>query len=92
MVYVRVEQVSLADAPAEIVAQSVLHDVRLTEPHRIDLEVPQPDPRQRYAVRVHVDTTGSGEVGAGDYVTTRSYPVLTHDQPSQVSVQLARVQ
>lgn len=36
------------------------------------------DPKHSYSVRAHVDVDGDGKVSKGDYVTTQSYPVLTH--------------
>ena len=90
-VYARVEDTSQADAPARTVAERVLRDVRLDRPQRLEIDVPAPDPRARYGVRVHVDTSGSGRVGPGDLVTTRSYPVLTQGGRDEVVVEVSPI-
>ncbi len=55
-------------------ARTAARSPLLSPVQQIELDVGEPDPRARYAIRVHVDTSGSGMVEAGDYVTTRSYP------------------
>jgi hypothetical protein len=49
-----------------------------------------PDARTRYAVRVDVD--GDGHVSRGDYVSMESYPVLTFDSPSRVTIRVRPVE
>jgi putative lipoprotein len=89
-VRVVVEDVSLADAPARTVAERVLPPGSAV-PGPVRLTVDQVDPRARYAVRVHVDTDGSGTVSRGDLVSTASHPVLTFGHPTAVRVPLSRV-
>jgi putative lipoprotein len=90
-IYARVEDVSAADAPARTVAERVLDGVRLDRPLHIALDVDPIDPRARYSVRVHADASGSARVEPGDFVTTRSYPVLTQGGGESVAVDLTRV-
>jgi uncharacterized lipoprotein YbaY len=91
-VVARVEDVSRADAPAITVAEQVQERVAL--PQREDeslsfaIRIPTSsiDPRRRYTVRVHVDVTGTGSTTRGDFVSTRSYPVLPEQGETAVEV------
>jgi uncharacterized lipoprotein YbaY len=94
-VYVRLEDVSYADAPSRVIAEQVIHNVSYEadaghEPE-FALHGDIPDERGSYAVRVHVDLHGEGRVQRGDYVSTESYPVLTFGQPKEVSVRVREV-
>ena len=58
---------------------------------QLALEGTIPDERARYAVRVHVDIDGDGQVSRGDYLNMESYPVLTYGHPSRVTVRVQEV-
>jgi len=94
-VYVRLEEVSRADAPAIVMAETVLPEVRIggQAPSQLEftIEFPSLDPRGRYVVRVHVDVDADGQVGVGDYVSTASHPVLVGDGATTLSVPVKRV-
>jgi uncharacterized lipoprotein YbaY len=94
-VYVRLENVSRADAAAELVAEQVLRGVahRYGEEQALpfELEVESVNERGEYSVRVHVDVDGDRAIGLGDYITTQSYPVLTYGRPDHVDVKLEKV-
>ena len=55
------------------------------------LDVPVPDGQPTIGVRVHVDTTASGDVTEGDLLSTRAYPVLTNGAPDRLIVDVASV-
>ncbi|WP_219415638.1 YbaY family lipoprotein [Pseudonocardia nigra] len=96
--HVRLQDVSRADAVATTVAEVTLDDVRfpgdspLRLPFVFEVDDARLDPRASYAVAVHVDLTGSGEVTAGDYVTVQTVPVSVHGsrEPLHVPVQAVR--
>jgi uncharacterized lipoprotein YbaY len=94
-VTIRLEDVSRADAPAQIVAEQILPDVSHTagSPTQLPfaIEGTIPDERARYAVRVHVDVDGDGQLGPGDYMNMESYPVLTYGNPNRVTVRVQEV-
>lgn len=94
-VYVRVEDVSLADASATTLAESVMRDVPVppTPEPILSFSVPVPsfDPRARYSVLVLVDLDGDGQVGTGDLISTQSHPVLTRGFPAVVTIPLTLV-
>jgi putative lipoprotein len=77
---VRLEDVTLADAPARVVAEQVIpgvsHVGRSGAAVPFSLESTEGlDERARYNLRVHVDIDGTGRVTPGDFVTQESYPV-----------------
>lgn len=94
-IYVSVEDVTEADAPAKVVAHTVMRNVRLAPDSTLHATIDVADqdvrPNGQYSVRVHADTKGDGRVGRGDYISTQSHPVLTYGYPRRVSVTLKRV-
>lgn len=94
-VRVRVEDVSRADGEAEVVGENVQEDVELPGPGgRLRFAVPlanDHDPAGDYALRVHIDVTGSGEVDLGDFVTTQRYPVFGRAAPGDMEVAVKKV-
>jgi uncharacterized lipoprotein YbaY len=95
-VRVTLADVTRADAPSRTVAEETIRNVSHgggpggVVPFRLQLE--SPDPRTRYAVRAHVDVNGDGHVSRGDYISMESYPVLTFDAPSRVSIRVRPVE
>jgi uncharacterized lipoprotein YbaY len=95
-VYVRLEDVSQADAPSRVAGEQVIHNVS-RPPGRprllpINLRSEMPKERSSYVVRVHVDVDGDGQVSRGDYITMESYPVLTFGHPNWVTVRVHEVE
>ena len=91
LVYVKVEDVSRADAASTLVAETVLpieQPLRAGATVPFSVTVPAVSDRSRYSVRVHVDCNGSGEVRAGDRISTRAYPVMTQGNPDHVEVEV----
>lgn len=73
-----VEDVGRADAPAQAIAR-VDRDLRQPLPAGavvpFSVALPALLPGGHYAVRAHVDVSGSGQVEIGDQVSTQSHPV-----------------
>jgi uncharacterized lipoprotein YbaY len=94
-IYIRVEDVSRADAAsvrvAEQVLQPVSHPAGSTSGPDFHLPVHLPDPSAHYIVRVHVDVDGDGRVSRGDFISTQSYPVLTRGHPDHVEVTVKQI-
>lgn len=87
---VRVEDVSRADAPAHLVAEArfpVDHALAAGDTLPFLLQVPAVDEQIHYAVRVHLDQDGTGDVVRGDRISMESYPVLTGGHPDTVLVE-----
>ncbi len=79
VVFVYLEDVSLADAPANRIASFKLTDVQHTagQEDRVPFELAaEPsDPRASYVVRAHVAPHGVEDVQVGDLITTEFTPV-----------------
>ena len=94
--YVRLLNTSLADAPSAIVAEQVIdHTARFVskgEKVAFILEPNSIDERDTYVVSVLVDIDGDGKVSVGDYISMQSYPVLTYGSPSEVTIEVKRVE
>ncbi len=79
VVFVYLEDVSLADAPANRIASFKLTDVQHTagQEDRVPFELAaEPsDPRASYVVRAHVAPHGGEDVKVGDLITTEFTPV-----------------
>ena len=93
--YVRLEDVSRADASATTVAEQVIkgvsHQTGKEEAVSFILYGDPPEEHSDYSVRVHVDVDGDGEISVGDYISTESYPVLTYGRPARVDVRVEEV-
>jgi uncharacterized lipoprotein YbaY len=88
-VYVRLEDISQADAASTVVAEQVLRDISDTDlPLQFSLTGELFDEQANYIVTVHVDVDDNGALNTGDFITMESYPVLTHGAPKQISVQV----
>ncbi|WNM61900.1 YbaY family lipoprotein [Candidatus Nitrospira neomarina] len=94
-VVIYVEDVSRADAPSIVVGMQRQHGVLLHAGSMVQFVVEIPvelvDQRRSYSVRAHIDVSGSGEVKVGDFVSTQTYPVLTHGHGTSVYVSVKRV-
>ena len=84
------EDISLADAPAQIVAQQTISDIshQAGTEKRVPFNLPGYTPKERasYSVRVHISRHDSQEVRVGDCITMQSYPVLTRNNPNQATI------
>jgi len=77
LVLVQVQDASVQDAPAEVLAETRLENVALEPEGRVAfrLSVPEAAPGRRLLVRVHVDLDGTGRVSSGDLLTTAAHSV-----------------
>ena len=87
-VRVRVEDTSLADAPARLVGEQIFEKACSTSLLFFSIGVEPFDEKARYTVRVHIDVDNDGCVSKGDYVSTESYPVLTGGHGDHVDVRV----
>lgn len=86
----RVEDVSRADKASDAVAERVV-ELDLESDVVIDVPADAIDPKSTYNMFLHVDSNGSGEIEAGDYISPAAYPVLTRGATDHVDAQLIRV-
>jgi uncharacterized lipoprotein YbaY len=92
-VYVRLEDMSRADASSRIVAEQILSGADFAQgaPLQFELRGALPDGSGQCNLRVHVDVDGDGQVSPGDYVSTESYPVTPSTAPQDLQVRVHRV-
>ncbi len=97
MIYIRLQDTSMADGLATTVVEQVLASpaalVRDDGCIPFRIEIPRLDPRRRYSIGVQVNVHGGGgtRIKAGDYINMESYPVLTRGQLDRVRVYVRRV-
>lgn len=94
--YVRLEDVSLADAPSKLIAEQILTDISYEIGSETKLEFALkdelPDDSARYNVCAFIDLDGDRQVSQGDYISTQSYPVLTFGYPNHILVRVRKVE
>ena len=94
-VYVRLLDVSLADAPSKVIAEEVIHNITIEvkSPRSVAFSIPTPglDENAMYVLTVHVDVGRSGAISSGDYITMESFPVSPNDAPAYMNVRVGLV-
>ncbi len=94
--YVRLLDISSADAPSKVVAEQVIEHIErlLSKDQKVAfvLEPNSIDERASYSVSVLVDIDGDGKISKGDYISMQSYPVLTYGYPSEVTIEVKLVE
>jgi uncharacterized lipoprotein YbaY len=92
-VRVEVRDVSRADAPSSVVAETVLTNVEIKPFSRIafSLEVPSYPRARSLDVRVHVSLQGRGMVQHGDLLSTASHPIATEGPLGHMAVPVTLV-
>ncbi|MCU0514838.1 MAG: YbaY family lipoprotein [Anaerolineae bacterium] len=91
-VRVFLEDVSRLDAPAPLIAEHVEHNVTYSGaalPFKLYGELPHLE--HHYSVRVHISLHDGTDILPGDFLSTDSYPVLTHGHGRQLSVKVIRL-
>lgn len=86
------ENVGMMDAPARPVAEHIDRNFTYSGgkvPFKLYGAISQPD--GRYSVRVHVSRSGGSDFESGDFISTQSYPVLTHGNPNHVTIKVQKI-
>lgn len=95
-VLLQLQEVSRADAAADVVATE-RHTTTLPAtgagslPFELSYDESALDPRGTYLIRCHIDTTGSGTVDRGDYLTTAFRALPTPPDDRSVVIQVQRI-
>lgn len=91
--YVRLEDVSLMDAPSKLVAEQVLRDIELSDggPIAFTLRAPRPSEKARLNLSAHISITGTSDIQKGDYITMQSYPITSQVNTEPIRVIVRRV-
>ena len=85
---IEVHDISLADAPSEVVARRVIDGVEVAPGGRLPfaLEVEEADPRRSLSLRVHVHPALAEHMATGDMLTTAYVPVPSTGTPEPLEV------
>lgn len=86
---VRLIDVSRADAPAVVISEQTIPDIRVErdgEHIGFELDIPDLQPGSTYALEAHLDASGTGETSVGDYRTTEHIGVSPSDRSVTVPV------
>lgn len=91
-VFVRLEDVSRADAASIVIAEQTIQNVSSSDqPIRFRLSGEPLTERMSYTVSVHVDVDGDGQLTVGDYITMQSYPIVPAEEAPNVAVLVGRI-
>ncbi|MBW3572919.1 MAG: YbaY family lipoprotein [Gemmatimonadetes bacterium] len=90
--WVRVEDVGRVDAASVPVAEQRVEVPAGAASFRFDLRVEHHEARGAYALSVHVDVDGDGQVGVGDFINVQRYPVLTGADGDAAAVEARRIE
>ena len=93
-IHVRLLDTTLADAPSKTIREATVAGGELGNATPTDtargiafsLHATHLDSRRRYEISVHVDRGATGEVTAGDYLTTVSHPVAADSQSNDLRI------
>lgn len=99
MLTVKLADVSLADAPSQVIA---IHTqwVGAENINALTFELtpngntPEINPRSTYSVSAHISlhpNDNPSEIRQGDYLTTQIYPVLTQGNPTSIDVEVTYI-
>ena len=91
-IYIRLEDVTMQDAPSKLISQQVIENVSgsVAGRHHHQKKIKFAlfgdnivvDFRRRlYAVSVHIDVDNNGKINSGDFISMESYPVITDRYP-----------
>ena len=84
------EDVSLIDAPSQIITKQVIPNLshQIGTENRVEFALfgEIPNPCAKYSIRVEVTLHKDESIHRGDYISMESYPVLTFGYPNHVSV------
>lgn len=96
LMIVKLEVVSLADAPSAVVAkfERRIHGEDVEHlPFELELET-EVNPNGLYTVSAHVSLhphDNPNDIQRGDYITMESYPVLTQGNPNDLEVVIKQI-
>lgn len=87
VVTIEVHDISVADAPSKLVAQSILKNVQVKPNQQLSFQLDVPEAsKASLAFRVHVDWDGDGAPASGDLLTTQVISVPRSADPVVIEV------
>ena len=94
--YIRFVDLSRPDLGKRLVTERVIPNfsTEASDPGRFRYAINYQEPRPfgEYAVEVHLDVDGSGEIDRGDHVTSAKYSFLGHSPSKRINVRMTEVE
>lgn len=94
--YIRLEDLSRPDLGKRRITERMIPNfsTEASDPGRFRYVINYQEPRPfgEYAVEVHLDVDGSGEIDRGDYVTTAKYSFTGHSPSKRMNVRMTEVE
>lgn len=94
--YIRLEDLSRPDLGKRRITERMIPNfaTEASDPgrYRYVFSYQEPRPFGEYAVEVHLDVDGSGDVNRGDYVTTAKYSFTGHSPSKRMNVRMTEVE
>lgn len=95
-IYVRLMDVSHADAAARTVAEYHVDSLPAgsdsTQKIPFEFEADIVDTRRHYVLAAHIDLDGDGRAGVGDYITMESFPLSVGSRTACYVVRVRRIE
>jgi uncharacterized lipoprotein YbaY len=95
-VYVRLNDVSYADASSRTVAEVIIKNISLNmdnlRPLHFSMNIPALEERLEYSLAVLVDIDGDREISRGDYITKECFPVKRNLPHQYFEIRVSRVE
>jgi uncharacterized lipoprotein YbaY len=91
-IYIRLEDVTMQDAPSKLISQQVIKNVSYDSSaagHQKKVKFALFGDRiaidftRLYAISIHIDVDNNGKINSGDFINMESYPVITHGYPKK---------
>lgn len=89
--YVRLNNVSMMDAPATTAGEVVFHNVSSDDTINFSIKTDDYNEQARYAVSAHASMDGSDDISKGDYITKQTYSVFTDGPSGNVEITVESV-
>ena len=94
--YIKLVDLSRPDLGKRLITERVIPNfsTEASDPGRFRYAIDYQEPRPfgEYAVEVHLDVDGSGEIDRGDHVTSAKYSFLGHSPAKRISVRMTEVE
>ena len=93
-IYIRLEDVSKADAPSKVLSELILKNVNFdntTKAIPFTLSIESIDKHISYNVSVHIDVNKNGKLDKGDFINMAIYPILTYGYSNYIKIKTKQI-
>jgi uncharacterized lipoprotein YbaY len=94
-IYVRLEDVTLIDAPSKVILEQVINNVYYDQADQDKIEFviygEIINKQARYSISVHIDVDRDSKLSSGDFVNTESFIILPYGHTDNVSIRVRQL-